>query len=247
MLRLISLLTVLYLALARNTLAAEIPVNIGVGPSAFYVPEHLDDRQPEPFYGLRLHIKAVIDRDALRKNKNKIPAQYRAAVEKVDEVRVGYLLVPETIMIGPRRSPHGPEIYGASWRPLAIDLPLKLGPTRLSIGTGLMITYAYVNTGDYRIVDQTDKELKDLGNAAIKYRAQTTHFLRPGADLNAEYEVKFSSEFLMSLGWSSAFYVPQEIGGPFFSLGADDLQKSLWRVHQAYLVLHYRMPVQVSL
>lgn len=233
---------------ATPAVAAEIPVNIGVGPSAFYIPEHLDDEDPEPFFGLRLHIKAVIDQATIKKHKNKIPAQYRSAVEKVDEVRVGFLLVPESIMIGTRQKPHGPEVYGATWRPIGLGVPIKMGPARLSLGTGLLITYAFINIGDYKIADQTDEELAELRDPNdVEYRGQVTHFLRPGADLNADLEIKFSDSFLMSLGWSSAYYVPQKIGGGIGTMGMEDLQKSIWRIHQAYLMAHYRIPVDAKL
>jgi hypothetical protein len=236
-------------ALGTNSArAADIPVNVGIGPAAFYVPEHLDDEDPEPFYGLRLNVKAIINRDIIKKYKGQIPPQYRSAVEKVDEIRVGYLLIPESIMLGSRKTPHGPEIYGATWRPLGIGLPIKMGPARLSLGTGLLITYAYINTGDYKIVDQTDEELEDLRDPDdVKFRHQVTHFFRPGADVNLDFEVQFTESFLASIGWSSAYYVPQEIGGSFGSLGMDDLQKSIWRLHQAYAMLHYRFPVEAKL
>src|SRR5690606_4504801 len=99
---------------SQAAMATEVPVNIGLGPAAFYIPEHLDEDEPEPFYGLRLHVKAVINRDVVKRHKDKIPAQYRSTVEKLDEVRVGYLLIPESIMLGTRKKAHGPEIYGAT-------------------------------------------------------------------------------------------------------------------------------------
>jgi hypothetical protein len=230
----------------RRAGATEIPVNIGVGPAAYYVPEKLQEEDPEPFYGLKLHIKAVIDKELIKKHKNKIPAQYQKSLEKVDEIRVGYLLIPESIMLGTRRKEHGPEFFGATWRPIGLNIPVKMGPARLAIGTGLLITYAFVNTGNYKIVDNA-KELEEGTAREPEYRDQVTHFLRPGMDLNADFEVKFTESFLMSMGWSSAYYIPQKIGGGIGTLGADDLERSLWRIHQAYVMAHYRIPVTVRL
>jgi hypothetical protein len=231
----------------QQAFAVEIPVNIGVGPAAFYVPEHLEEDDPSPFYGLKLHIKAVIDKKLIEKNKGKIPERYRKAVEKVDEVRVGYLLIPETIMLGTRAKDSGPEFFGATWRPIGLGVPLKMGPARLSFDTGLLITYAYINTGSYKIPDQSTKELEENPRAEITFRDQTTHFLRPGMDLKLDLEVQFSESFLTSLGWSSAYYIPQKIGGSMGTVGADQLEKSLWRIHQAYLMMHYRIPVKAKI
>jgi hypothetical protein len=227
--------------------AAEIPVNIGVGPAAFYVPEHLEEDDPKPFYGFRLHIKAIIDKKLIEKNKGKIPDQYRKAVEKVDEVRVGYLLIPETVMLGTRTKEAGPEFFGATWRPIGLGVPLKMGPAMLSLDTGLLITYAFINTGSYKIPDQSNKDIEKNPRTEITFRDQTTHFLRPGMDLKLELEVKFSDSLLTSLGWSSAYYIPQKIGGGIGTVGADQLEKSLWRIHQAFVMLHYRLPVKAKI
>jgi hypothetical protein len=235
--------------ITATAFGAEIPVNIGVGPAAFYVPEKLQDDDPEPFYGLRLHIKAVIDKKLIEKNKGKIPKKYQKALAKVDEVRVGYLFIPEAIMVGTRKKEHGPEFYGATWRPIGLGVPVKMGPTRFTLGTGLLITYAFVNIGDYKIADAIDEDI-EAGKVRVEdleYREQITHFLRPGMDLKAELEIKFTDSFLTSFGWSSAYYVPQKIGGGIGSLGMDELKKSLWRIHQAYFMLHYRIPVKANI
>ncbi len=232
---------------SQRSLAVEIPVNIGVGPFAFYVPEHLEEDDPKPFYGLKLHIKAIIDKKLIERNKGKIPDQYRKAVEKVDEIRVGYLLIPETIMLGTRTKDSGPEFFGATWRPIGLGVPVKMGPATLSLDTGLLITYAFINTGSYKIPNQSNEDIEKNPRTEITYRDQTTHFLRPGMDLKLDLEVKFSDSFLTSLGWSSAYYIPQKIGGGIGSIGADQLEKSLWRIHQAYLMVHYRIPVNAKI
>jgi len=231
----------------QNLNAAEIPVNIGVGPAAFYVPEQLEEDDPQPFYGLRLHIKAVIDKKLIERNKGKVPAQYRKALEKVDEIRVGYLLIPETVMIGTRKKDAGPEFFGATWRPIGLGMPVKMGPATLSLDTGLLITYAFINTGSYKIPNQSKEEMEENPRAEVTYRDQTTHFLRPGMDAKLELEMKFSDSFLTSVGWSSAYYIPQKIGGGIGTVGADQLEKSLWRIHQAFLMMHYRIPVKAKI
>jgi len=236
-----------YVTLASTAaFSTENAVNIGVGPSIFYIPEHLEDDR-KPFYGLKLHVKAVIDKGLIEKNKEKIPEQYRKAVQKVDEIRVGYLLIPETVMLGLRTQEGGPEFFGATWRPVGLGIPVKIGPTKLSLNTGLLITYAFLNTGNYKIPNQSNEELEKNPDTELTFRDQVTHFLRPGADLNLDYEVKFTKNFLTSIGWSSAYYIPQKIGGGIGTIGADQLEKSLWRIHQAYFMVHYRIPVKANI
>jgi hypothetical protein len=79
----------------------------------------------------------------------------------------------------------------------------------------------------------------------------TTHFLRPGLDVGAELEIPFSRSFLISLGWASGFYLPQQLGS--FGLGAADsnadvpLADTLWHFGQAFLKLHFRFPYSTRL
>ena len=155
-------------------------------------------------------------------------------------------------MIGTRKKEKGPEFFGSTWRPLGLGVPIKMGPAKFSLGTGLLLTYAYVNTGSYKILkakpkDEEDGRAVEVDSEDEGFRDQSTHFFRPGMDLKAELEIKFSDYFLTSFGWSSAYYVPQEIGGSFFSMGMDQLEKSLWRIHQAFVMLHFRIPVKTSL
>jgi hypothetical protein len=159
--------------------------------------------------------------------------------------------MPESIMIAPRKRPHGMELYGSTWRPLGVSIPIKMGPARLTLGTGLLFTYAYINTGGYNVIDNT--EINDDGNRIViegedpEYRDQVTHFTRPGMDLKAELEIKFSDSFLTSFGWSSAYYLPQKIGGSVFSMGIDNLENSVWRIHQGFFMLHFRIPFETTI
>ncbi|NRA47069.1 MAG: hypothetical protein HRU09_19135 [Oligoflexales bacterium] len=42
--------------------AAEIPINIGLGPAFYLIPEQLQEEETH-YTGLSLHIKAVIDKE----------------------------------------------------------------------------------------------------------------------------------------------------------------------------------------
>ena len=48
--------------------AVEIPINIGVGPSYYLLPEKLQENN-EAFYGLHLQISAIINKKVIEKQK----------------------------------------------------------------------------------------------------------------------------------------------------------------------------------
>ncbi|NRA47391.1 MAG: hypothetical protein HRU09_20775 [Oligoflexales bacterium] len=75
-------------------------------------------------------------------------------MSKVDEVRVGFILVQDSVIISPRKEDKGLELYGATWRPLGLGIPIKMGNTKLSLGTGLVFSYLYLNLGNYKILDE---------------------------------------------------------------------------------------------
>jgi hypothetical protein len=59
-----------------------------------------------------------------------------------------------------------------------------------------------------------------------------------------DLELQFSKRFLVSVGWESALYVPQELGG----LGLPErLRDGIFHVGQAYLQLHFRFPYTTRL
>jgi hypothetical protein len=101
----------------------------------------------------------------------------------------------------------------------------------VSLDAGIVGTYAYVDTGTFR---------PSATAGAI------TNFLRPGVDGRFEMELALSRSFLIDLGATSAYYVPEELGGPMFSVGSHRDQ-SLWRIEQAYLVFNYRFLEHVNL
>ena len=68
--------------------AVEIPVNIGVGPSLFSLPDSILKTRTQPFWGLNLKVKAILDKATIEKHKDRIPAQYRKAISKTNEVRI---------------------------------------------------------------------------------------------------------------------------------------------------------------
>jgi hypothetical protein len=198
------------------------PVDIAVGPAAFlfFGPVFAD----QPIHtGLKINVEAVLDREWLRKNQALIPRQYRGTALKSGEIRFApavTALIPDSLIISPKYKNTG--LYGATWKPLGFGLALSPSPVRFSLDAGLLLTYAYLHSDTL----------------------ENTHFLRPGLQLGADLEFQLSKGFLLSIGWASALYVPQRLGG-FLDVGP--LDASIFHVGQAYLLFHFRVPVSTRL
>lgn len=203
----------------------EIPINVGIGPAVFNFTGALSDNQPL-HYGVALDIAAVIDKAAIKKHKSKIPQKYRRMASRLGEARIGYALIPHSLFISPLTQ--DTQIYGATWRPLSVNLPLLKKGLKISVGSGIILTYAFIDTV-----------------AGDTHSASTTHFLRPGLELRATMKVALSKSWLLSLGWSSNFYPPQELQGLLPPNGNAD--EELWHIGQGNLVVHYRFPFKTTL
>lgn len=197
-----------------------VPVDIAVGPAALLVSGPVADDQT-PHWGLKLSVKAIVDQALIQRYKSKIPRKYRGLASRVQEARISpSIFIPDTLIISPKLERTG--LYGVTWRPIGITVPLIRRPFRFDISPGLILTYAYMHSDV-------------LAN---------THFFRPGLDAKAELEIPFSESFLVSLGWTSQFHVPQVIGGGFLEL--EPLDESIWHVGQAFVMLHFRIPYRVQ-
>jgi hypothetical protein len=208
---------------ARAGSTVTVPVDVGVGPAAYLFTGPIADDQ-FPHYGLKISLEAVIDQELIRRNQRRIPASYRKMAGSMDEVRYKpSIFIPDALIISPKIKDTG--IYGVTWNPLGVGVPLLKGPVRLRVGAGLLLTYAFIYSDNPEI--------------------PTTHFVRPGLDLGADLEIPFTKSFLISLGWSSGLYVPQKLGS--FGLDMDAIDKSIWHVGQAYLQLHFRFPYSTKM
>ncbi|NTX00246.1 hypothetical protein [Myxococcus sp. CA040A] len=216
----VALLCTLLLPALAAAQRVTVPVDVGVGPAAYMFFGPVFDDQPI-HTGVKLSVEAVLDKDWLKKNQRAIPTRYRKYAKSVDEVRISpSIFIPDSFIISPKLKNTG--MYGVTWKPLGLGLPLSSGPVRFSVGGGLLLTYAYLYSDT-------------LAN---------THFLRPGAELGVDLELQFSKNFLVSLGWESALYVPQSLG----SLGLPDrVRDGIFHVGQAYLQLHVRFPYTTHL
>jgi hypothetical protein len=196
-----------------------VPIDIGVGPAGHLLTGPVFREQPV-LGGIEFSAEAIIDHATIKRYKNRIPAQYRKAAMSMDEVRISHPLIPHTIFLSPAGiggSTVG--MYGISFRPIALGIPLLSGPLRVDLDLGLRLTYAYLHS---------------------EVLPSPTHFLRPGLDPKLEVEVPFSDSFLVSFGWCSQLYVPQPVGGSILAVGP--LDEAIWHVGQGFVKLHFRFP-----
>jgi hypothetical protein len=210
----------------------EIPVNVGVGPLAatFFGPIAEDQRY---HWGLELKLAAIIDKAVLKSQRKRVPKRFRGMVDRMGQVEIGHLLIPDRFFISPRLK--NTAIYGVTFRPIGINQPLVKSPFRLTIGAGLMLTYAYINT----------RYSADVLSDQRKTPEGTTHFLRPGLEFKAELTIPITRSFLISGGWSSALYPPQKVGEGIASFGGTE--GTIWHVGRAFAMIHIRFPYMVNL
>jgi hypothetical protein len=215
---------------ARAGEPVTVPVDVGIGPAGYVVTGRIAQDQPL-HVGLKVSVQAIVDQATLQRHQDRIPAGMRKQVLRMKEVRFSpSILIPDALMISPALGHTG--MYGITWRPISAGVSVIDAPgARLHLSAGLLATYAYIHS--------------DLAEIPA------THFLRPGIDVGAELEIAFSRSFLVSLGWASGFYLPQELGGFGLGAAASDsgvpLEDTLWHFGQAFLKLHFRFPYTTRL
>ena len=151
-------------ALARDV---TVPVNVGLGPAFYSITGPIADEQSW-HYGARLSLQAIIDQETIEENIDMVPRQYRDLLEGVEELRVSPLIyVPESLIISPRID--DTMMFGATWQPISLGLPLIRTPVRLALEVGAILTYAYIDSCT----------LFEGG----------MHFFRPGLDFRADLEI----------------------------------------------------------
>lgn len=207
-------------AVRATAATVELPLNIGVGPAAYVFSGPVYEDQAI-HTGLRINPAVVLDREALAHARERMPWTLRSAVSRADEIQIRFLYLPESLFISPKVD--NTAVYGATWRPLGFAYSFIREP-RLSLGAGLLLTYAYIASSRFR---------------------SPTHFLRPGVELKTELTIPVSESFLISLGWASGFYIPQRVGGPVLSVS--HLERAVWHIGQGFLLLNIRIPYSATL
>ncbi|MCO4762153.1 MAG: hypothetical protein KC502_11655 [Myxococcales bacterium] len=209
--------------------AAEVtlPVDVGVGPAFYHGTGPVFDGVTGHF-GIKLSLAAIIDRALIRKHIKRVPKQYRKMALGMNEVRYRpSIFMPDSLLISPKVGSTG--MYGVTWRPFGLSIPLSQGAVNADIGLGVILTYAFIHSD----------------NAAFAPTSGIMHFLRPGLDIGPRVEIPVTDNFLVSFGWSALLYVPQKVGDQVFAIPTFDeagLQNSLWFMGQLWLKLHFRFP-----
>ena len=212
-------LFLLLIALPRPAMAERVvvPVDVGVGPAGNWFTGAIG-RDQLAHTGIKISLAAVLNRAFIQRYLHKVPVKYRAYASRLDEFRYKpSIFIPDSLLISPKIGRLG--VYGVTWRPFAIVLPLVKRQTRVDLSAGANLTYAF------------------LHGEAIP--ASPLQFLRPGIDLTLKWEAPLTPAWLVSLGWASHLYVPQKLDGGLLAVGGFD-DASLWHVGQVFLMLHHR-------
>ena len=211
-------------ALCSTSLAGKVtvPVDIGLGPATHMITGPVQDDQML-HTGLKVSVEAIIDKKTIKKNKKRIPRQYRRYAKGVNEVRFSpSIFIPDTLLISPKGTGNT-GMMGIAWQPVGMGIPLLDAGIKARAGLGLQLWYAFLYS------DTLDD----------------THFLRPGLVPGVEVELPLSKTFLISAGWNSMLTLPQELGGSITEIGEPD--ESIWHIGQGFVQLHYRFPFTVRM
>jgi hypothetical protein len=223
-------------ATAVSAQTVRVPADVSVGPAAYwFYGALLNDRGAVPHFALAFDLYAIVDQEQIQKNQDRIPANYRNAAAKMDEVRIGpSIFIPNTVYVSPKIDALGQNgLFGLTWRPLALILlssAKKSDKTawrkprgRAEVDAGLILTTLFLYGDDPRW--------------------PFTFFLRPGLDLKISLEAYVTQSFHVSLNFGVQAYVPQQLG----SFGFGPLDESISFAGFANLKFHYRFPYDAKL
>lgn len=227
----VALVSLLWSAPAEAQREAEIPVQVGIGPAGYLLggpsidevgwEGRLFDDQPI-HTGLRLSIAAVVSSDLVDEHPGMVPRQHRATLREMGEVRIrpGILMViPTDIYLSP--PVNNTQMWGATWSAIGIGVALTQEPVRFSASGSVIGSLKYL---------QSEVLPEDH-----------FFFARPGVELQLDFEVPVDDQFLLSFGWASKVYIPQDLDGNVADIGEFD-GDSLWHVGQFYLQGNFRFP-----
>lgn len=199
-----------------------VPFNVGVGPTFNWLTGPVADDQTFHF-GLRFSTYIAIDRPTRMKYMKHIPKKFRKLARQKGEIRYDPVpwYVPRSFFISPKVGDGNTGVYGLTFRPLGIGIALG----ELRLGLGALLTYAYIHSDTI---------------------PSPTHFLRPGIEIKADFEIPLQRRRMtaLSIGWASQFYIPQEIGGAITEVG--DLDTSVWHNGQIMVMLHKRFNLTLN-
>ncbi len=210
---------------------AQVPVQVGVGPAGYLMGgpsveevawegRAFDD---QPIHaGLRLSLAAVIDSDLIEEHPGMVPSQYRDQLQRMGEVRFrpGIVsLIPTSLFLSPPID--NTSIWGATWSVIGAGLAPISDPIRVSASGSAVVSALYMRS-----------DVLPEKNFV---------FLRPGVELQFDFEIPITDDFLISTGWASKVHIPQAYDGSITEMGGFDAD-SLWHIGEFYLQAHFRFP-----
>lgn len=230
------------LALSSPAFAGKVtvPADFGIGPEAvwFYGPL-LDNRGAVPHFALAFNLYAIIDKDWINENRDRIPSNYRGQADKITELKIGpSIFIPSTLFISPSIDAlNGVGLFGATWKPLGLTL-ISTGQKserswnqsrgRFTLEGNLLLTAMYLYSN-----------INGVELAGIP----KTFFLRPGVELQTTLLLNVTRTFLISIGGGAQAYIPQRLGA-FFDVVPID--RTIWLSWFAVLKFHVRFPYEVA-
>ena len=197
------------------------PLNVGVGPTFNWLTGPIAKDQTF-HYGFRYTTYLAIDRATRLKYMKHIPKAYRKMARQKGEIRFDPMpwYVPRSFIISPKVKNTG--VYGLTFRPLGLGI--ALGELRLS--AGVLFTYLFIHSDTL---------------------PSPMHFLRPGAEIKASFELPLDRrrKTAISIEWASQFYIPQKVGGKILELGKTN--ESVWHIGQLSIMLHKRFDLSLNI
>lgn len=240
-LRRVALAAVLLLSASAFGAKVTVPADFGIGPEAFwFYGPLLENRGAVPHFALSFNLHAIIDKDWINENRERIPSKYRGQADRITELKIGpSIFIPSTLYISPSIDAlNGVGLFGLTWKPLGLTL-VSTGQKserswnqsrgRFNLDANLLLTYLYIYSN-----------VRGVELAGIP----STHFLRPGIELQTTLTLNVSRKVLVSLGGGSQVYVPQCLGN-FLCVGP--IERTVWLSFFAFLKFHVRFPYEVDL
>ncbi|MDH5546753.1 MAG: hypothetical protein OEZ43_14265 [Gammaproteobacteria bacterium] len=171
--------------------ADEIPIraNVGFGLTQYNFHNAYDNKSAL-VYGSELSLQAVIDKDTLKKYERKVPAKFRKAAGKLDEVSVGHWAIPKSLFIHPNDGQK--TAFGATWG-IVPRLQVGLGFLKVGVGAGVIASYMYYH-------DELSQD--------------TVHFIRPALRGGVNLSIPLFNRYLiLEAGSQHDAYIPQTFFG----------------------------------
>ena len=114
-----------------------VPIDIGLGPAGHMITGPVQDDQAL-HTGLKVSVEAIINRKTIKKNRKKIPRQYRRYAKGLKEARISHFLIPDTLLISPKGSDNT-GMMGIAWQPVQLGLPLLNAGIKVRVDLGLQL------------------------------------------------------------------------------------------------------------